>query len=131
MTHEDWQEGDARSLTIRLSGEAGIMYLTQTGEQEPDDTFLLLINAGHEDAIFVLPDEDVATWQPLMSTMTEYGHLAGYAHALPGLRNELSAGACCSCCVWKNRQAEAAYVSGSGRRERQTRTRNYKLIVVK
>lgn len=73
MTPEDWQESDARSLAIRLSGEAGIVHLTQTGEQEPDDTFLLLINAAHEDVVFVLPDGEIAVWHPLVDTVAEDG----------------------------------------------------------
>ncbi len=82
MTPEDWQGGDARCLAIRLSGEAGIVHLTQTGEQEPDDTFLLLVNAGHEDVAFVLPNGDTVTWQTLVDTMVEDGRSDG--DALPG-----------------------------------------------
>jgi isoamylase len=82
MTPADWQESDARSLAIRLSGEAGIVHLTQTGEQEPDDTFLLLVNAAHEDVVFVLPDEEVGVWYPLVDTVAEDGRPE--SDALPG-----------------------------------------------
>jgi glycogen operon protein len=33
------------NLVVRVSGELGLMYLTERGEQEPDDTFLILLNA--------------------------------------------------------------------------------------
>jgi len=74
MASENWQENNPPALAIRLSGEAGMVHLTQTGEQEPDDTFLLLVNAGDEDVVFVMPTEDAAMWQPLVDTMAEDGH---------------------------------------------------------
>ncbi|WP_051822722.1 glycogen debranching protein GlgX [Desulfonatronum thiodismutans] len=77
MTRDDWHDHEARSLAIRLSGEAGIVHLTETGEQEPDDTFLLLVNASHEDVAFVLPNGDSGAWEPLVDTMSEDGQPEG------------------------------------------------------
>ncbi len=73
MANGDWEHPHARSLAIRLSGEAGIVHLTETGEQEPDDTFLLLVNASHENVGFVLPNGDVGAWEGLLDTMAEDG----------------------------------------------------------
>ncbi|WP_045222108.1 glycogen debranching protein GlgX [Desulfonatronum thioautotrophicum] len=73
MASEDWHDSSARSLAIRLSGEAGIVHLTETGEQEPDDTFLLLVNASHESVSFVLPNGDSGLWEVLVDTMFEDG----------------------------------------------------------
>ena len=47
MTAADWGEAHAKMLCLLLSGEAGLMHLTARGEQEPDDTFLLVMNASH------------------------------------------------------------------------------------
>jgi isoamylase len=72
MNSEDWRP-DVHSLAIRLSGEAGLVHLSAAGEQEPDDTFLLLINSGHEDVPFVLPNGDHETWELLVDTTAEDG----------------------------------------------------------
>jgi isoamylase len=90
MTPEDWQESTARSLGMRLSGEAGMVHLTQTGEQEADDTFLLLVNAAHEDVVFVLPDEEVGVWYPLVDTVAEDGRPE--SDSLPGGTDRLVKG---------------------------------------
>jgi glycogen operon protein len=55
MTEADWNDPVAKAIGIRVSGEAGLMHLTERGEQEPDDTFFLLVNASHEPATFHLP----------------------------------------------------------------------------
>ena len=55
MSEENWGDGNAKALGLLLSGEAGMMHLTERGEQEPDDTFYLLLNASHEDVTFALP----------------------------------------------------------------------------
>ena len=90
MIPEDWQKSTARSLGIRLSGEAGMVHLTQTGEQEADDTFLLLVNAAHEDVVFVLPDEEVGAWYPLVDTVAEDGRPE--SDSLPGGTDRLVSG---------------------------------------
>jgi isoamylase len=74
-----------------LSGEAGLTHLTQRGEQELDDTFLLIVNASHEPATQRLPaGSDGPRWQTLIDTAAEAieeeaGHLAsGEEIELPG-----------------------------------------------
>jgi hypothetical protein len=37
MGDDDWTDPHGRALAVRLSGEAGLMHLTERGEQEPDD----------------------------------------------------------------------------------------------
>jgi glycogen operon protein len=58
MAEADWKNAEARTLGLLLSGEAGLMHLTEVGEQETDDTFCLLFNAAHEDVAFTLPTPD-------------------------------------------------------------------------
>ena len=55
MTQGDWGNAQGRALAVLLSGEAGLTHLTARGEEEPDDSFLLLMNACHEKATFTLP----------------------------------------------------------------------------
>ena len=55
MTEPDWQVGHARALGMLLSGEAGVVHVTERGVPEPDDTFLLLLNAGIDPIPFTLP----------------------------------------------------------------------------
>ncbi|WP_299444223.1 glycogen debranching protein GlgX [uncultured Rhodospira sp.] len=49
MTDEDWHDPAAKTLGMLLSGEAGLTHLTETGEPEPDQTFLVWLNASHLD----------------------------------------------------------------------------------
>jgi isoamylase len=55
MEQADWGNGLGKAMAILLSGEAGLTHLTARGEQEPDDTFLMLMNASHEEVTFELP----------------------------------------------------------------------------
>ena len=69
MTERDWADGHAKMLCLLLSGEAGLMHLTARGEEETDDTFLLVVNAAHEEVSQKLPagqQEDY--WQTLIDT---------------------------------------------------------------
>jgi glycogen operon protein len=69
MSAEDWAAGHAKMLCLLLSGEAGLMHLTARGEEETDDTFLLVVNASHEEVSQKLPagqQEDY--WQTLIDT---------------------------------------------------------------
>jgi isoamylase len=69
MREKDWADPDRRVIAIRLSGEAGLLHLTETGEQELDDTFLITMNASAEDVVFRLPeDPPEARWQVLIDT---------------------------------------------------------------
>jgi glycogen operon protein len=49
MTEEDWHNPAAKTLGMLLSGEAGLTHLTESGEPEPDQTFLVWLNASHLD----------------------------------------------------------------------------------
>ena len=74
MTEAEWAEGHAKMLCLLLSGEAGLMHLTARGEQEPDDTFLLVMNASYEAASQRLPPgRDGASWQVLIDTARTSG----------------------------------------------------------
>jgi glycogen operon protein len=49
MAEADWQDPAAKTLGMLLSGEAGVTHLTESGEPEPDMTFLVWLNASHLD----------------------------------------------------------------------------------
>ncbi|GAB6057907.1 glycogen debranching protein GlgX [Desulfonatronum parangueonense] len=85
MSTDDWSNHHARALALRLSGEAGLVHLSERGEQEPDDTFLLLVNASHEREIFQLSKGDLGAWEPLVDTINEDGRPENGPH-LPGAR---------------------------------------------
>jgi len=69
MAEGDWTNGGRKMLTILLSGEAGLTHLTERGEKETDDTFLLILNASHEPADQHLPAAgDGLHWQVLIDT---------------------------------------------------------------
>jgi glycogen operon protein len=54
MTDEDWNNPGARSLGLRLAGDA-IEEVDARGNRIVDDTLLILLNAHHEPVNFVLP----------------------------------------------------------------------------
>jgi glycogen operon protein len=71
MTAGDWHIGYAKSLMVYLNGDA-ITEPGPRGERIVDDSFLLLINAHHEDMTFTLPGEEFgATWLPVLDTNDE------------------------------------------------------------
>lgn len=81
MTQENWSEPHAKALGVRLSGEAGLMHLTPRGEQEPDDTFLIFLNASPGHVPFRLPkDVPGATWEVLIDTSDDENGQAGTEH---------------------------------------------------
>ncbi|MEV0145642.1 MULTISPECIES: glycogen debranching protein GlgX [unclassified Nonomuraea] len=68
MTAGDWHTGYAKSLGVYLNGEA-ITEPGTRGERIVDDSFLLLINAHHEDMTFTLPGEEFGpAWLPVLDT---------------------------------------------------------------
>ena len=74
MATEDWGNGHAKAMALLLSGEAGLIHLTRRGDPEPDETFLLLLNASHEDVTFVLPaSEPIEAWHLLVNTTVDPG----------------------------------------------------------
>lgn len=73
MSEEDW--GQAKALAARLSGEAGLTHLTEQGEQEPDDTFLVLFNASQDAVTFRIADTPAGSrWAVVLDTNDEDGN---------------------------------------------------------
>lgn len=69
---EDWDIPAARYLGYVLSGEAGEYHLTTRGEPEPDDTFLVIMNAQEEAISYRLPSVDGrGPWQVVFDTWHE------------------------------------------------------------
>jgi isoamylase len=67
--HAGFLDAQAKALAVRLSGEPGLMHLTERGEQEPDETFLILANASHDDVTFrILTDPAAASWEVVVDT---------------------------------------------------------------
>ncbi|MET9336241.1 glycogen debranching protein GlgX [Nonomuraea sp. NPDC003804] len=71
MTASDWHTGYAKSMSVYLNGEA-ITEPGPRGERIVDDSFLLLINAHHEDMTFTLPGAEFAdSWTAVLDTDDE------------------------------------------------------------
>ncbi len=69
IVDDEWQDPQARSLGMRLSGEA-IDEMTPHGERIAGDTLLVLLNAYHEQLEFVLPPAggESECWQVVFDT---------------------------------------------------------------
>ena len=68
MTHSDWSTPFARSLGFILGGEACATD-SRTGEDEPDDTFLVMLNAYHEAVPYILPPAALGrSWEVVVDT---------------------------------------------------------------
>jgi isoamylase len=86
MTHEDWAE-ERNVLGIRLSGEAGLMHVSARGEQELDDTFVILMNASDEPVEFRIPEEDGdGRWALLVDTTSTVVDAEGETHLAGDIR---------------------------------------------
>ncbi len=73
-TLTDWGVPYARCLSFLLSGVAGEYHLTALGEPEPDETFLVIMNADHEAIDYRLPPARLGErWRPMVDTTTEDG----------------------------------------------------------
>ena len=69
MTEAEWNDADNRTLGALLSGQAGARFLTARGAPEPDDNFLMLLNAGPRRLSWTLPESDQSSaWQVRIST---------------------------------------------------------------
>ena len=69
MTEADWNNADTRTLGAMLNGQAGARFLTARGDPEPDDNFLILLNAGPRRVSWTLPESDQSSaWQVRIST---------------------------------------------------------------
>jgi glycogen operon protein len=68
MSRRDWRAGERRVLGVFLNGEE-IPSPSPTGEPVIDDSFVLLVNAGHEPAGFRLPARRFGNrWRQVVST---------------------------------------------------------------
>jgi glycogen operon protein len=71
MTDDDWNNGFARCLGLRLAGDA-IEEVDARGNRILDDTLLILLNAHHEPVNFVLPaHRRKMRWQVVFDTKEE------------------------------------------------------------
>ena len=69
ITTEEWADPGRRTLGMMVSGQAGLRFLTERGEPEPDDTFLVLMNAGEKRVTWTLPDgAEHRPWRVRLST---------------------------------------------------------------
>ncbi len=68
MTRRDWENDAARAIGVFLNGdELGAQ--TPHGEDERDDSFLLLFNGHYESIVFRLPARRFGTrWEPVLAT---------------------------------------------------------------
>jgi glycogen operon protein len=68
MSDDDWEAGYARSVMVFLNGQ-GIPSPDTRGERITDDSFLLLLNAHHEDMTFTLPPSEFGErWEVVLDT---------------------------------------------------------------
>lgn len=68
-TDKDWNLPSARCLSFVLSGEPGRYHLTAGGLAEPDDTFLVVMNASGETIDYTLPAMALTDpWETVLDT---------------------------------------------------------------
>jgi isoamylase len=68
MNDEDWNDGFARAVGLRLAGDA-IDELDPQGDRIVDDTLLILLNAHHEGVPFKLPAHRAGVrWELILNT---------------------------------------------------------------
>ncbi|MGQ0751560.1 MAG: glycogen debranching protein GlgX [Betaproteobacteria bacterium] len=81
MAEADWGDAHGKALAVLLSGEAGLTHLTARGEQEPDNTFLMLMNGSHEKVTFRLPAANGgARWVVVVDSGEKDGERIGKAY---------------------------------------------------
>ena len=91
MTDRDWSDGRVSTLAIFLNGRE-IPDRNQLGEQVVDDSFLLLVNAHHQQATFTLPDESYGrTWAVVIDTADPLLARTRRRAPVPGGRQRVSA----------------------------------------
>ncbi|MEX2495284.1 MAG: glycogen debranching protein GlgX [Woeseia sp.] len=90
MTEEEWDSSFAKTLGMLLAGE-GIEELDVRGNRIRDDTFLILMNAHHEEMAFTLPSLASGTrWLSILDTAHDGGlktqgrYQAGEEYVLEG-----------------------------------------------
>ncbi len=74
MDEEQWTQHYVRSLGMMLSGDT-MDVRDYHGEPIRDDTFLLLLNAHHEELEFSLPGREDVRWELILDTQLESGFL--------------------------------------------------------
>jgi hypothetical protein len=73
MSDQDWRNEQARSLAVRLAGDA-IDEVDERGRRVRDDTLLLLLNAHHRAVSFTLPAHRAGdSWEQLLDTRESFG----------------------------------------------------------
>ncbi|HET7633819.1 MAG TPA: glycogen debranching protein GlgX [Burkholderiales bacterium] len=73
MSDEKWNQSSARCLGFFLSGD-GVVEPDRQGRPPHDESFLVLLNAGHEEIPFVMPTiGEHAYWRALLDTGFESG----------------------------------------------------------
>jgi glycogen operon protein len=73
MTEDDWRNDQARSLAVRLAGDA-IDEVDERGRRVAGDTLLMLLNAHHRGVSFTLPaHRQGVTWEQLLDTRESFG----------------------------------------------------------
>jgi isoamylase len=71
---DDWRDDDARFLSYVVSGQAGTIHHSMSGEPQSDDSFLVILNADTAPVSYVLPDTAPAgPWIRLIDTAEESG----------------------------------------------------------
>ncbi|MBK8174468.1 MAG: glycogen debranching protein GlgX [Rhodospirillales bacterium] len=69
MDGGDWADGELKHLAFLIRGEAGEHHLTVSGEPQPDDSFFVVLNAGHEAIDWTVPTiEPGRAWRRLIDT---------------------------------------------------------------
>jgi len=67
MSDHEWEREHARCLAVYLAG-GGLNEVDRRGRPVLDDDFLMLFNADHEEAAFVLPALDGEAWRRVLDT---------------------------------------------------------------
>ncbi len=74
MAYDNWTDGENCRLGALISGLAGEYHLTARGLPEPDETFVLLMNAAPEPVLWTLPpSEPAGRWRLVVDTAREEG----------------------------------------------------------
>jgi len=74
MSHDDWEQGWARSVGMFLNGNA-IPDPDARGQRIVDDSFLLFFNAWHEDVEYTLPGAEFGSaWETVIDTTAPLAH---------------------------------------------------------
>jgi isoamylase len=83
-TTNDWNNPVALTLGYVLSGAAG-EFVTPGGQRDIDESFLVMMNAYHEDLDFRIPSlATPMSWEPLVDTAQPTGRVTGGTLYAPG-----------------------------------------------